>query len=54
MTPDVVSAGQFLADMTAEQIQCLQQFADCGPLIQWVREEIKGRNQLWFHIWCSF
>ena len=44
MTRKVVSAGKFLADMTSKQIQCLHQFADCGPLIKWVREEIKGRK----------
>ena len=44
MTRKVVSAGKFLADMTTKQIQCLHQFADCGPLIKWVREEIKGRK----------
>ncbi|XP_065826351.1 E3 ubiquitin-protein ligase RNF213-like isoform X2 [Oscarella lobularis] len=46
MTRKVVSAGKFLADMTTKQIQCLHQFADCGPLIKWVREEIKEWKEL--------
>ncbi|XP_065826355.1 E3 ubiquitin-protein ligase RNF213-like isoform X3 [Oscarella lobularis] len=46
MTREVVSAGQFLADMTTKQIQCLHQFAECGPLIKWVREEIKEWKEL--------
>eukprot|EP00118_Oscarella_pearsei_P021368 m.239300 g.239300 ORF g.239300 m.239300 type:complete len:5831 (+) comp40181_c2_seq5:266-17758(+) len=46
MTPDMVSAGKFLSDMTSEHVHCLQKFVSCEDLIKWVRGQIKEWKEL--------
>ena len=44
MNAAMMSAGSFLEAMEEEQIVCLQMFADCGPLIDWVKRDLKGEK----------
>ncbi|XP_065844224.1 E3 ubiquitin-protein ligase rnf213-alpha-like isoform X2 [Oscarella lobularis] len=46
MNAAMMSAGSFLEAMEEEQIVCLQMFADCGPLIDWVKRDLKEWTEL--------
>ena len=42
ITRDVIAASQFLHELGKEQQDCLKVFARCLPLVEWLREEVKG------------
>lgn len=39
---DLIKATVSLKGMTEKQVNCLEVFMDCKPLVEWVRESMKS------------
>ena len=39
---DLVETGDQLRDIDEHKIECLKDFLNCKPLVDWLREELKG------------
>lgn len=53
VTPDMIKTGEKLRGIDDKKIECLQTFVKCKPLIQWLKEELKGKKKIKNFIFTS-